>query len=311
MSQLNVKLMSYNIGGGRRSSDSQFDSILQIVRQQSPDILAVQEAVTLTTLDGNSINQPQQISKDGNLEYSFFGPTLDMRKDFNVQKELFIQGIFNDWKNWQQGNALFSRWPFLRLGNDNVQGQPENIPIYKTLYRGNRETDPRFVVLAKIDFGFSKAFVITTHLTTLHGERGLGEIPKKKEEAQMMRWEQCERILDLIREYVLERNELVFLLGDLNAISNEPGIANSLEKRGGFVRLIPQNNISSHLNLANPVDHIFIFPGKFHIKYICNIIDDKFTASDHNPIVANIKIYDENSKPFKEQGPGLFQETIV
>jgi endonuclease/exonuclease/phosphatase family metal-dependent hydrolase len=197
------------------------------------------------------------------------------------------------------------------LGNDSAHGQPENIPIFRTFYQGNRDTDPRFVILAKVDLGFTKAFAMTTHLTTLYGERGSKEIPTKNEEAQTMRWKQCERIIDLIQEFVLGKNELVFFLGDFNALPSEPALANSLKERGGFVHLIPQNNVGSHLKLNDPVDHIFIFPGKFHIKYFCNIIDDKFTASDHNPVVATIKIYDENSKPFKELGPGVFQEMTL
>jgi len=152
---------------------------------------------------------------------------------------------------------------------------------------------------------------MTTHLTTFYGERGAREIPKKGEEAQIERWKQCELIIDLIREFVLERNELVFFLGDFNALPSEPALANTLTEKGGFVHLKPQNKIGSHLKLDYPVDHIYIFPGKYHIKYTCAIFDDGFQASDHNPVIANLKIYEEGSKPFVESGPGVFQENIA
>ena len=303
-----LKLMTYNIGGGRKDFGSHIDSIVEIIKMESPDILAIQEAAKWTTLDGKDEDQTKLIANAANLRYNFFGPTLGMRDNFHVLKDLFVYGIFNDWQDWYQGNALFSRWPFVRLGNDSKQGQPENIPIFQTLYEGNRETDPRFVVLAKADLGLTKAYIMTTHLTTLYGERGAQEIPQKNEKAQMMRWRQCERIINLIQEFVLKRNELVLFLGDFNAIISEPGIANSLIERGGFVHLKPQNNIGSHLKLDYPVDHIFIFPGKYHIKYVCRIYDDQFNASDHNPVIAEIKIYGDSSKPFEEQGPGVFQE---
>lgn len=244
-------------------------------------------------------------------KYCFFGPTLSMQENFNVKKELFIHGIFNGWENWQQGNALFSRWPFKRLSNNNILGSPYNIPLFKVVYSGNRETDPRYIILAQIDMGFAKVFTLATHLTTVYGERGVKILPKKNEEAQMMRWEQCERILDLVREYILEKNELAFLLGDFNAVHNEPAISNTLENKGGFVRLLPNNNIGTHLKLNTPVDHIFIFPGKYHIKSTCSVYDDKFSASDHNPVIADITIFDTDTEVYKRQGKGVFQEKSV
>jgi len=301
--------MTYNIGGGRKNLGSRFSNILEIIQRENPDILAIQEGVKWESLDENEIDQIRSIAEDGiKSKYYFFGPTLTMQENFHIKKELFIHGIFNDWKNWQQGNALFSRWPFTRLGNSNILGSPHNIPLYKVLYSGNRETDPRYVILTQIDMGSTRAFVLATHLTTLLGERGVKEIPKKNEEAQMIRWEQCERILDLIREYILQKNELAFLMGDFNATYNEPAISTTLEKKGGFVRLLPRDNIGTHLKVESPLDHIFIFPGKYHVKYDCRIYDDKFSASDHNPVVADITIFDTDTEAYKKQGRGVFQE---
>ena len=139
-------------------------------------------------------------------------------------------------------------------------------------------------------------------------ERGIKEIPQKSEEAQKIRWEQCERILDLVRENILKKNQLTFLMGDFNATYKEPSISTTLEKKGGFIRLLPSNNIGTHLKVELPVDHIFIFPGKYHIKYKCRIYNDRFSASDHNPVIADIKIFDTNTKEYKYQGKGVFQE---
>lgn len=306
---LKIKLMTYNIGGGRKNLGSHFSNILENIKQVSPDILAIQEGVKWRSLDENEIDQIEDIAKVSvGTEHYFFGPTLTMRENFHVKKELFIHGIFNDWEDWQQGNALFSRWPFTRLGNHEKLGTPYNIPLYKVPYSGNRETDPRFAILTQIDIGAAKVFALATHLTTLYGERGAKEIPKKSEEAQMIRWEQCERILDLTREYILEKNELIFLMGDFNAVYSEPAITTTLEKKGGFVRLLPKNNMGTHLKLESPVDHIFIFPGRYHIKYSCRVLDDKFSASDHNPVIAEISIFDTNTEVYKKEGKGVFQE---
>ena len=311
MAENKLKLMTYNIGGGRKDLGSRFDSILQIIKNEVPDLLAIQEAVILNTLDGEQIDQPKTISAAGaSTKYSFFGPTLSMQENFDTRKELFIHGIFNDWENWQQGNALFSRWPYKRLGNYKKLGSPHNLPIFKVTYNGNRETDPRNIIITQIDMGFAKVFTLATHLTTFYGERGAEEIPNKNKEAQIVRQEQCERILDLTKKYILEKNELAFLMGDFNALPNEPAISNTLEKKGGFVRLLPSNNIGTHVKLDTPVDHIFVFPGKYHIKYNCRVCDDGFSASDHNPVVADLTIFDTDTDIYKKQGKGVFQENI-
>ncbi|MBS4034251.1 MAG: endonuclease/exonuclease/phosphatase family protein [Ignavibacterium sp.] len=309
MTEYKIKLMTYNIGGGRKNLGSKFDAVLEIIKNESPDILAVQEAAIWKTLDGEQIDQPKMIYEAiSPINHYFFGQTLEMREDFNIGKELFVHGIFNSWENWQQGNALFSRWPFIRLDASDKLALPQNIPLYKVLYTGNRETDPRYIILSKVNMGFIKAYVLITHLTTLYGERGTKEIPKKREEAQVIRWKQCERIYELTREYILEKNELCFLMGDFNAIDNEPAISTTLEKKAGFTRLLPKNKIGTHLKLDSPVDHIFIFPGNHHIKYNCKILDDEFSASDHNPVIANINIFDSDSEVFKNKGKGVFRE---
>jgi endonuclease/exonuclease/phosphatase family metal-dependent hydrolase len=194
------------------------------------------------------------------------------------------------------------------LGDSGKPGQPKNIPLYKTVYSGNRDTDPRYAILARIDLGFAKVFTLVTHLTTLYGERGGEEIPGKRAEAQGVRQEQCERILDLVRAFILEKNEVLIIMGDLNAIPGEPAIRSSLETKGGLVRLVPSNSVGTHLKVAEPVDHILIYPGNYHIRYSCKVIDNKFVASDHNPVVAEISLYNSNSKAFKAQGAGVFRE---
>ncbi len=305
----NLKLMTYNIGGGRKDSGSHFSGILEIIKKTAPDILGVQEATEWSTLDEENFSQPKELVRNELKSYNyFFGPTLTMSRNFHAQKEIFVYGLFNDWADWQQGNALFSRWPFVRFGNSNKPGQPKNIPINKTIYAGNRDTDPRYAILAKIDLGFAKVFTLVTHLTTLYGERPPKEIPGKNKEAQAVRSEQCERILDLTRAFILEKNEVLIVMGDLNAIPGEPAILSSLENKGGFVRLVPGNNAGTHLKVAEPVDHILIYPGNYHIKYSCKVIDNKFVASDHNPVVAEISLHNSNSKAFKAHGAGVFRE---
>ncbi|MDI6768296.1 MAG: endonuclease/exonuclease/phosphatase family protein [Anaerolineales bacterium] len=308
-----IKLMSYNIGGGRKNLGSKFDDIVHVIKENAPDILAIQETAEWEDLSGNRESQPQRIASEAlSTHQRYFGPTLSMRADFHPRKALFIHGVFNDWKDWAQGNALFSLWPFVRLGDINKSGQPENIPLYRPIYSGNRDTDPRYVILSRIKISSLGIFVLVTHLTTLVGERktissdgGTNEIPGKDMEAQGIREEQSKLLLGLMNEFIIKRNEPAILMGDLNATASEPCIADVLEAKGGLFRLLPKDNTPTHLKLSEPVDHILVFPGRKRIEYNCSVINDQFRASDHNPVVAEIDIYDEDSDTCKQHSPGV------
>ena len=64
------------------------------------------------------------------------------------------------------GNSIHSSFPFARLA-DPRSGMPRN-PITQPLsYEGNRDTDPRYVLLAR-ERGASP-FIANLHLTTLVG----------------------------------------------------------------------------------------------------------------------------------------------
>jgi endonuclease/exonuclease/phosphatase family metal-dependent hydrolase len=301
--------MTYNIGG-LKEARYRLKDVIEVIRSIQPDILAVQEITETVDLDGNWQRVMETIADAlGYGHNCYFGPTISMREHFTAKKALFVDGLFNDWQDWWSGNAIYSRWPFVRLGDRSKPGLPQNLPVYIPLqYQGNRDTDPRFVILARIGDGRSFPIVMATHFSTLLGERDPVDPQRsqKKERAETMRWEQCQHMLDLTKRHLLERGELVILMGDLNATPSEACITDLLEKEGGFVRLAPIRSIPTHLKVLEPVDHILVYPGKRRIEYGCWVIDDAFTrkASDHLPVVAGINIYDENSARFRELGPG-------
>jgi len=100
-------------------------------------------------------------------------------------------------------------------------------------------------------------------------------------------------MLDLIRNYLLDHGELVFLLGDFNAVSSEPSIASVLEKKGGFVRLVLTNETqATHPKVADAIDHIFVDPADRVVEYQCWTVDTATAqkASDHLPVVADVTV---------------------
>ncbi len=286
--------MTYNIGGARKDLGSVLDGVAQVVKEISPDILVVQEATELYDADGGRRSVLDPIAQAAGLEHVHFGPTLSLREHLDVRKALFVHGIFNDWQDWKQGNALLSRWDLVRLGDPSKSGAPRNVPLFRsTLYQGNRDTDPRNALLGRINKAPLFPFVAGVHLTTLVGERGSSPVPGRPERAAMMRFQQARRLLDLLREHILESGELVFLLGDFNAVAGEACISSVLETEGKFVRLEPSNvGVGTHPKLAEPIDHIFVHPGSRLVDYQCRVVDTPMArqASDHLPVVADVRV---------------------
>jgi len=308
--------MTYNIGG-IKEGDFSLQNVISVTRDAQPDILAAQEITEILDLDGNRERQPAMIAEAlGYGENYYFGPIVSMREHFHARKALFVEGIFNGWQDWWHGNAVFSRWPFVRLGDRSKPGQPQNIPLYTPLrYQGTRNTDPRGMILARIGRAPFYPYVISTHFTTLLGEHereGRMNL-KANEEAKIMRWKQAQRLLDVISKHLLERGELVFLLGDLNALASELCLSGLLVGEGGFVRLRPENPMPTHSKVSGPVDHILVFAGKRRVEYRCWVVENAQSrgASDHLPVVADLAIYDENSPRYKQLGPGVIPQEVV
>jgi endonuclease/exonuclease/phosphatase family metal-dependent hydrolase len=293
------RLMTYNIGGARKDSGSVLSDVIEVVKEVSPDILIIQEAVELQDADGAWHSVLSQIATAGKFgKHVHFGPTLSMREHMHVRKALFVRGIFSDWLHWRQGNAILSRWEFVRLSDPSKPGVPRNVPLYLTpFYQGNRDTEPRYALLTRVNKAPIFPFVIGVHFTTLVAEReragGPRPLPGRAEEAQVLRFKQAKRILDLLGEHVLEPGEVVFLLGDFNAVTSEPCISEVLEIEGGFVHLTPTKGPdATHPKVLEPVDHIFVYPRNKLVEHQSWIVDSRtaLQASDHLPVVADIVV---------------------
>jgi len=290
--------MTYNVMGALGESDPALNGVIQVIKDTAPDILVIQEAAEFQDADGDWHGALGRIAQAGEFESYYLGATISMHEHMHVQKPAFVHAIFSDWQDLRRGNGILSRWEFVRLGDPEKTGVPRNVPIYRTpLYQGNRDTDPRYALLARIGRAPVFPFVLGVHLTTLVAEREQEGGPRpllgRAEEAQFLRLKQARRLLDLLREHVLERGEVVFLLGDFNATADEPCIASVLEVEGGFVRLIPTlGPDATHPKVPGPIDHIFVYPGERLTEYQCWVVDSPAArrASDHLPVVADVKV---------------------
>lgn len=297
---LEFRIATLNTSGGEKtyepiphnSRQGRHDALALLTQQLDADVLCLQEVPQYVDADGVMHNLMNAINAAGKYEHSFYGKTVSMESNMQVKKDIMVRGIFNDWWNWSKGNAIHSRMPFSRLGDITKSGVPRNIPLYMPpSYEGTRDTEARYAVLSRLKTP-PYPFIATLHLTTLVGERNPHSSRKKIEQSHLMRYEQVQRILDLVRVHVLAKEQPLILAGDFNAMQDEFCITELLKSDGGFIHLRPDNNVPSLTGLREAIDHIFFYPQSRLLDYHCWIEDSGLSrrASDHQPVVADLQI---------------------
>ncbi|MBN1429945.1 MAG: endonuclease/exonuclease/phosphatase family protein [Anaerolineae bacterium] len=291
---LSYRLMTYNIGGGRKERASEMSLVLQVIQNAVPDILVIQEATRWLDADGLWHSDLDEISPLlGENARHVFTPILTMNEHLHPENKTMVDILFDDCRDWQQGNAIISRWPFHRLGRPDKPGAPCSVLLSRSpVYEGSRDTEPRAALLARIGRAPQFPIVIGVHLSTLVGERGEDVLPGKPEQATRLREVETRRLIGLLREHVLDAHEIVFLLGDFNAVLDEPALQCIIDE-GGFIAATPaQGTASTHLKVKEAIDHIFIFPPERIVQFESTIVDtDKARlASDHLPVITDVII---------------------
>jgi len=300
LTTLDLRVATLNVSGGEKTFEefphdtwaSRREALEMLIGRMDADLLCLQEVSQHIDADGITHSLMEEISQAGGYDYAFYGQTLDMQSHMQVKKDVMVKGVFNDWWNWSKGNAIVARIPFSRLSDTSRPGVPRNVPLYQPqAYEGTRDTDPRYALIARIK-QVPYPFVVTLHLTTLVGERGTSQKREKIKQAQALRYEQIQRVMDLVREHILHKGQPLILVGDFNATQEELCLSNLLESQGDFLRLQPENEIPTHADLEAPIDHIFFFPKDRLVSYSCRIEGSDLSrrASDHLPVVAKIQI---------------------
>jgi endonuclease/exonuclease/phosphatase family metal-dependent hydrolase len=286
--------MTYNIGGGRRRYISDENLILQIIQEVSPDILVIQEAVQIRDADGKWHRNLDAIADTISIDAAqVFSPTLTMHQHMHPANKNMVDALFQDHQDWQQGNAIVSRWAFHALGNPKQEGTPRSIPLHHSpTYEGSRDTEPRAAIITRIGREPHCPIVVGLHLSTLLGERGKDIIAGKPEHAAQMREEEVRHVISLLHDDVLDKNELVFVMGDFNATVDEACIR-YLVDAGNFVAATPDSGlVSTHPKVEEAIDHLFLFPRNRIVDYKSYVVDTRAAheASDHLPIVAEVTV---------------------
>ena len=297
---IDLRIATFNISGGEKTFEefsfdpqlSQKEALERLIGGLDCTVLCLQEVSQHIDADGMTHSLVDDINKMGRYDYSFYGKTVSMETHLQVKKDVMVKGIFNDWWNWSKGNAIHSRIPFARLGDHEHSGVPRNIPLYQPgFYEGNRDTEQRCVVLSRLK-EFPYPFVATLHLTTLVGEHRPEVRKNIIEKSHLLRHQQIQNFLDLVKVHILEKNEPLILTGDFNATEDEFCLAHLLVEENGFIRLRPENDGRTHPDKEKAIDHIFFYPKERLVEYGCRIETGDLSrqASDHFPVVADLQI---------------------
>ncbi|MDY6866501.1 MAG: endonuclease/exonuclease/phosphatase family protein [Chloroflexota bacterium] len=297
---LDLRVATINVSGGMKTFDevehdspeAQKEALGLLIKQLDATVLCLQEVTQHIDADGVTHSFTGEVNKAGGYDYSYFGKTVSMEEHMQVKQDVMVKGIFNDWWNWSKGNSIHARIPFSRLGDPGRPGVPRNIPLYQPQsYEGSRDTESRFALLSRLKTS-PHPFVITLHLTTLVGEHNDKVRKNIIKKSHLLRHQQIQQLLDLVKAHILEKDEPLILTGDFNAPQDEFCIARLLEEENSFVRLKPENNGRTHPNVGKAIDHVFFYPKERLVDYGCKIQDSDLSrrASDHLPVVADLQI---------------------
>lgn len=295
MTGIELKAMTYNIAGGNRKNQQSLPRCIDVIAQEKPGFVALQEATRSKKLGGKWTIDAKTIAKTVGYPYWCFDKAISLESHFHIGNTKMVDAIFNDMEDVQYGSALLSSYPFLSLDQDlDTPGKPRWLRIFNAgFYAGNRDSESRYVWLARLKIADLNPYVVSLHLSTLIGERGVGASLEKQRIADGLRLEQLRSILDLLREKVLRTNLPLLLLGDFNVQVGNPEhrIIDLLERQERFVWLKPNNEDAySHLGHKTLIDHLFAFPVERIDGYTAHVVDSASSrmASDHLPVTATI-----------------------
>jgi len=298
--QSTLRVITHNLGGGTKQYKGSLESMPMeqkeamrgLIRELNADVLCVQEVAQYIDADSLQHSMVDHIRDAGSYPHYLYGETLSMKRHMQVKKDTMVDGLFMDWWDWSKGNAIFSRQPFSRLGDPTKEGYPRNVPIFQPLsYEGSRDSDPRYVILARIKQA-PFPYVLNLHLTTLVGERPPHAWDDVIDAAQSTRHLQLKRVMDLVQRNIIDKHEPLIITGDFNATPEEYNIGEYLEKEIGLTRLVPRNKVATHA-VAGQVDHIFFYPKDRLDGYECWVENSRQArqVSDHLPVIAEITFH--------------------
>lgn len=277
-----LQVTTTNIGGNRHSRQTPLDPprVAREVREllaidtTKPTIIAVQEATTIWFQADQPLDSAALLASELGHDFrAYFVPEIDSHT--HPHRRAWNNITYADAMRASEGNALvtnlpLSPWPW-PSARQHRPGQGRIDPLYTSISRatlystGDRNTQPRGMIVASLASPFGPVFAMATHLTTMSidedrlvpGEDGLSE-------AVLDRLNQIEQILRVVSELRTAEQlhgvtpRPIILAGDFNA---QPASQELLLLETVFNRVVPSTSDElrwTHIKHQVEIDHIFI-----------------------------------------------------
>jgi len=239
---LTVRVLSYNIHHGE-GVDGVFDleRLARVIMAVDPDLVALQEVDRATTRS-SGVDQAAELGRLTGL-YAVFGKAMD-----------YAGGGY--------GEAILSRWPFLRVDDH--------------LLPASEDHEPRAALKVTVEIGGSgrEIVFIGTHLDHTRD-------PADRK-AQVLR----------INELFLPETRLPMILaGDLNALPESEPMSILLREWADAAVGNPEPTIPSD-DPARRIDYVLYRPAGVWRVVEVRVLDEEI-ASDHRPLLAVLELKDD------------------
>ena len=308
-----LQVVSFNIGGARglrpaphdheKLAVDTYSTLRQVITPSQPTLIALQES-GVALLDGQSRNVGRKMAQLLGADYiDAFAPEVSMCD--HPHPNLWDRPAYRNMTGAAEGNAMITNL----LREDWSWGSyPEYDDCYSsgawarhttisraTLYSsGNRDTQPRNLMAASLNYRGVPVYFLNTHLGVLIGEDRRDASYERSRTASQMRQAQVSEILNVVDELKRadEANEVperpIVLAGDFNAQPDSPEME-MLQRH--FRLLTPENKPSelwTHHTHRILIDHILLHDPAEQFEVIsCHIqsaipFDD---LTDHRPTV--------------------------
>ena len=316
---MQIRVATVNIAGGARGerADPQKFELLATVLN-GVDLIGLQEVIRVTASSADDVIRDDiamLTAAPGLSGYQhFFFPQLDSFNDPDPRK--WSSPVFNEYYDRgdriQTGTGIMiaPQHAFCHLLQHGLSGHGSGqiVPWYAdppTFYRGNRDTEPRSLLIARVRMGSRFALFCCTQLATLREENPRANRRAPTPNAVNMRKLQTKWIAGYLGDYRISRQtypgeenrepDPIILVGDFNA---EPGAKElqPIEQLGLETTDITSDGIQ-YTHRTHKIFIDLIFAPTTVTNKTARIIDlgpleDEvdLRISDHHPVIAEMDI---------------------
>lgn len=308
-----LQVVTFNIGGARGMRPAPHDldklaedtvtTLQQVINPTQPTIIALQET-GLALTGGNSKNVGRQMAELlGDDFIDSFASEVNMRD--HPHPNLWDRPSYRGMMHAAEGNGIITNlspeeWSWGTYQNLISRNIFNSWTRHSTISRaslystGNRDTQPRNVMVASLNYRGVPFYLLNTHLGVLIGEDRHDPAYERSQMASQLRVAQVNEILHVIQELKTAdiENEAserpIILTGDFNATSDSPEL--EVLKRD-FNLLTPENELSqqwTHQTHRILIDHILLHDPNDQFAVVSCHIQSQIpfdNLTDHRPAV--------------------------